>query len=490
MNPGMMLPLFLAFPLLAAALSAIIPWRAVRTALMLVVPLAGLGGGVWLFNQGTIAHSIGLYVGGVAIPYASDRFSATMIIAASLVAFFSLLFAVFAGETMARFFPALALMLLGGVYGSLLTADLFNLFVMVEIMLLPSYALLAMTGGRSRLAAGRTFVLSNLLASTMLVMGVGVVYGVSGTVNIAALAGAATEGPIVIAMGIVVLALAIKAGVFPMHTWLPRTYPSTSAAVMGLFSGLHTKVAVYALFRIYVVIFDCSPRWSAFIIVVMIISMLVGGFAGLGESTIRRVLAYQMVNGMPFILVMLAFSTEAALAAGIFYTVHHMVTVGSLILTTGAIEETYATGTLSKLSGIARRDPWTSTFWAAGAFSLVGFPPFSGMWGKVGIVLEAARFESWWLITAIVVASIGALLSLLRVWRLVFWGKPPKRYPSTLVIAPIKALPGGALLACSLLMFVLAGPLFDACTSASHALLDVPSYSAAVLGNDPIGVVR
>lgn len=486
----MILPLFLAFPLLAAAIAAVSPWRFLRTALMLGIPTAGLIGGIWLFQQGTIAHSIGLYVGGVAIPYVSDEFSAVMIIATSLVALFSLLFAVFAGETTSRFFPSLALMLLGGVYGALLTADLFNLFVMVEIMLLPSYALLAMTGGRSRLAAGRMFVLSNLLASTMLVMGVGVVYGVSGTVNIAALAGAADEGPVAIAMGIVVLALAIKAGVFPMHTWLPRTYPSTSSAVMGLFSGLHTKVAVYALFRIYIVIFDGSERWAAFIIAVMVVSMLVGGFAGLGESTIRRVLAYQMVNGMPFILVMLAFSTSGALTAGIFYAVHHMVTVGSLILTTGAIEETYGTGTLSKLSGIARRDPWTSTFWAAGAFSLVGFPPFSGMWGKVAIVMEAATFRSWVLIAAIVLASIGALLSLLRVWRRVFWGKPPTRYPSTLVVAPIKALPGGALLACSLLMFVFAGPLFDVCSAAAVSLLDVPGYTSAILGADPIGVVR
>lgn len=486
----MILPLFLAFPLLAAALSAVVPWRSLRTVLMLGIPFLGLIGGIWLFQQGTIAHSIGLYVGGVAIPYASDEFSALMIIATSLVALFSLLFAVFAGETTSRFFPTLALMLLGGVYGALLTADLFNLFVMVEIMLLPSYALLAMTGGRSRLAAGRMFVLSNLLASTMLVMGVGVVYGVSGTVNIAALAGAATRGPLVIAMGIVVLALAIKAGVFPMHTWLPRSYPSSSSAVMGLFSGLHTKVAVYALYRIYVVIFDCSLRWATFIIAVMIISMLAGGFAGLGESTIRRVLAYQMVNGMPFILVMLAFGTKGALAAGIFYMIHHMVTVGSLILTTGAIEETYGTGTLSKLSGIARRDPRTSTFWALGAFSLVGFPPFSGMWGKVAIVLEAAAAGSWLLISAIVIASIGALLSLLRVWRKVFWGKPPKRYPATLVVNPIKALPGGALLACSLLMFFAADPLFDATSAASTALLDVTGYASTILGADPIGVVR
>src|SRR5699024_4279293 len=112
-------------------------------------------------------------------------------------------------------------------------------------------------------AGGRAFVLVNLAASTLLLIGVGVLYGVTGSVNIAALQGvAAGNGPAVVAMGLVVIAVGAKAGVFPVHTWLPRTYPESSAAVMGLFSGLHTKVAVYMLYRIYVNIFDLEDRWN------------------------------------------------------------------------------------------------------------------------------------------------------------------------------------------------------------------------------------
>ena len=145
----------------------------------------------------------------------------------------------------------------GGANGALLTGDLFNLFVFVEVMLLPSYALIAMTGGWRRLGVGRLFVVVNLLTSTVLLAGVGFVYASAGAVNIAALAGAASEdGRVAAALGIVVMALCIKAGAVPVHGWLPRAYPGTSAGVMALFSALHTKVALYAVIRIWATAFD------------------------------------------------------------------------------------------------------------------------------------------------------------------------------------------------------------------------------------------
>lgn len=501
MAPDVLLPFFVAIPLVASAIAVILPSRMLRDILHIIVPFVGIIGGIWLFahtaEHGTIAHSVGLYVGGVAIPFAADPFSAIMIITTSIVAVAANWFATVVGETRARFYPALTLMLITGVNGALLTADLFNFFVFIEVMLLPSYGLMAMTGTWSRLAAGRIFVLVNLSASTLLVAGVGIVYGVVGSVNIAALQGVVSDnGTAAVAMGIVVIAIAVKAGIFPVHTWLPRTYPGTSAAVMALFSGLHTKVAVYMLYRIYVMIFDLDPTWNWLIITLMVVSMLIGGFAGLAENSLRRVLAYQMVNGMPFILVMLAFTSgdpERALAAGLLYTLHHMITVGSLILTSGAIEETYGTGLLSKLSGLARRDPWVAVVFAAGAFSIVGFPPFSGLWGKAFIVMEIAREASVWswiVITVIIIASFGALLSMIRVWREVFWGPSitSRGVSPALRVDSAKIAPATTLMVVSLSMFIFAGPLIDATLTASAGLLDTAGYMDAVLGDDAIGV--
>ena len=499
MSADAILPVFVALPLIMAAVTTLSPWKRGNDALGLIIPAINLGMAIWLYGytaeHGTIAHVIGLYQGGVGISFAADQFSAIMLITTMIVALTSNWFASVAGETQARYFTPLTLVLITGVSGALLTADLFNFFVMIEVMLLPSYGLIAMSGTRHRLQSARLFVLVNLAASTFLVMGVGYVYAVTGAVNIGALQGAAAgNGPVTVAMAIVVAAICAKAAVFPLHTWLPRTYTSTSAAVMGLFSGLHTKVAVYMLFRIWVVIFDMDTRWNWLIIGVMIVSMLVGAFAGLAESTIRQVLGYQMINGMPFILIMLAFTQEDAryaLAAGLMYTLHHMITIGALTLNSGAIEETYGTGTLSKLSGLARRDPLTATVFAAGAFSVIGFPPFSGLWGKLSLVFAAARpsdLASWVVISAIIVASFGAMLAMFRVWREVFWGRPMDRFPETLRVRGALVAPSISLMLISLGMFIAAGPLWGAVTDSVDALLDVDAYSNAVLGTDPIGV--
>ena len=493
------LPVFVALPLIVSAITALSPWKWLNDALAVIIPAINLLMGVWLYgytrDNGTISHVIGLYQGGVGISFVADAFSAVMIVTTMIVALMSNWFAIVVGETQSRYYAPLSLVLVTGVSGALLTADLFNFFVMIEVMLLPSYGLIAMTGTRHRLLSARMFVLVNLAASTMLVLGVGYLYAVTGAVNLAALQGvAAGGGPATVAAGIVVIAIAAKAGVFPVYTWLPRTYPSTSASVMGLFSGLHTKVAVYMLFRIWVILFEMDPRWNTLLIVVMVISMIIGGYAGLAESTMRRVLAYQMVNGMPFILIMLAFTQDNAryaLAAGLLYTLHHMITIAALVLNSGAIEETYGTGTMAKLSGIARRDPWTSAVFVAGAFSIVGFPPFSGLFGKVTVVLAAATagdWRSWVAITAIIVASFGALLSMMRMWQRVFWGHPMQNYPEALNVRVGFMLPSAVLMALSLCMFVSGGDMWEITTTAVDDLLNVDAYTSAVLGDNHVGV--
>ena len=322
------------------------------------------------------------------------------------------------------------------------------------------------------------------------------IYGSAGNVNIAMLADMASEGGPggtgVVALGIVIIALCVKAGLVPAHTWLPRTYPSTSPAVMGLFSAVHTKVAVYMLFRIYVVIVGMNPSWHWPIIIIMAISMLVGAFAGLAENTMREVLAYQMVTGMPFILIVLAFTdandgqgAKAALAAGIFYAIHHMVTVGALILGSGAVEETYGTGTLSRLSGLARRDQAVAWVMAAMSFSIVGFPPFSGVWGKVGIVFASAATgdaRSIVAITAIIVASLGSLLAMIRLWRAVFWGRPMQGVDDSVRVPGALVAPSAMLAIVSVAMFVAVGAVTWATTGAADALLNIDGYREATLG--------
>lgn len=494
-----LLPLFAVIPLLLAGVVAILPWAPARAALGILTPAAMAIGAFAMLGYVTanepVGHGVGAFPGGVAIPFVADGFSLLMLGVASLVVFVASWFAQVVGENESRFFSSLTLMMSSGMAGAFLTADLFNFFVFMEVMLLPSYGLIAVTGTWHRLAAGRSFVLVNLLTSTVLLIGVALTYGSVGSVNIALLAGvAAGGGPGTVALGLVVIALGVKAGLAPVHTWLPRTYPSTSPAVMALFSAVHTKVAVYMMFRVYVVIVDMEPSWHWPIIALMAVSMLIGAFAGLAEDTMRRVLAYQMVNGMPFILVVLAFTNgdaRAALAAGIFYAVHHMITVGSLIMASGAIEETYGTGILSRLSGLARRDPLVAWVFAAMAFSIVGFPPFSGLWGKIGVVFAAAGTgdaRSIVVISVIVLASMGALLSMVRVWRAVFWGRDMKGVDAGLRVPKRMVWPSAVLALGSFGMFIFAAPVSTAAGAAADSLLDVPAYVEAALG-DPEAAV-
>jgi len=499
-----LLPLLVAVPLLAAALTVLARSALVDRLLMVGVPVAGTLVGVLLVlhhsSEPVIAHSVGAFVPGVAIPFVSDTLTAVMLSVTAFTTWVSAVFLIRTREDRLRFLPALVLMLMGGVNGALLTGDLFNLFVFIEVMLLPSYALIAVTGTWRRLGIGRLFVLINLLTSTILLIGVGLVYGVTGTVTMAQLVGASAEDPrAALAVGVVLFALAIKAGVVPLHGWLPRSYPATSPGVMALFAGLHTKVAIYAMYRVYAVTQDGTPSSVVPVLAaVVVITILLGAVSTYGERRTRGVLAYQMVSGVGHILLGLVIFTEVALAAGIFYMAHHIITMGALLLTTGAIEQTYGTQNVERLSGLMRRDPWVAVVFALGLFSLVGLPPTSGLWGKVGLVLGAAGaggWQAWVFIGAIAVASLASMLALQGLWGELFWGAPMKEYrpaaaaPDAMVALPdghritaSLAAPGAFLLGTSVVMFAAAGWLIPVVTRASAALLDLAPYVEAVLG--------
>lgn len=499
-----LLPLFAAVPLLAAGLTVIVRRVVLDRVLLVGVPAAtALGGAALLVVHRTepvLAHHVGGFVPGVAIPFVSDSLTALMLLVTGLTTAVCGWFLSVTGEDRYRFVPPLAIMLTAGVNGALLTGDLFNLFVFVEVMLLPSYALIAVTGTWRRLGVGRVFILVNLLTSTFLLIGVGYVYAVAGTVNLAALAGAGAADPRVgLAIVMVLLALAIKGGVVPVHGWLPSTYPGTSAAMMGLFSALHTKVALYAIYRVFAMVYGEPAPWLWAFVVIVVATMIIGAVSTAGVARIRGALAFQMVSGVGHILLGVVLFTGAAMAAGLFYLAHHIVTIGGLLLLTGAIEQTYGTGRYDRLSGLMKRDPWVAVGFTLGLFSLVGLPPTSGLWGKVALVLAAAQAQpvlAGVVITAIILASLASLMGLQRLWQQVFWGPPMERYapddpdcgrgPFTELPADVRvslrlAAPGGVLIALSVAMFVFGGVLYPIAQAAGDALTDPSTYIQAVL---------
>ena len=435
MTAADLLPMLVAVPLLAAFVATLLPGVAARRAVGLVVNAGVLVAAVVLVvatrDGDVVVAQVAGWPAGIAIPLAADPLSALMVLVASLLVTTCLAFAAASGDDRDRWFVPLALVLSGGVYGAFVTADLFNLFVLVEVALLPSYVLLTAGARREQLRAGRIYLSVNLLGSTILLAGIALLYGVTGTVNLGELAGAAADSDAAaLAAGVVLVAFGVKAALVPAHGWLPATYPAAPPAVTALFSGLLTKIGVYALFRVYAVVFDGDARLSNVLLVVFLATMVVGVLGALGEGRMRSILVFHMISQVGYILLGLSFFGLLGVTAGIFYFLHHTVVKASLLLSAGAVETATGTDRLDRLGGLARREPLLAVAFLVAALSLAGLPPFSGFIAKL-VLVRAAFAEQAYLAAGLAVGvSLFTLLSMMKIWNGVFWGEAPQdRHP-------------------------------------------------------------
>lgn len=439
MDIAALLPLFTALPLVLGGVLVVGHRFQLLQDIVLFATLTGsIAASAALFplvsDGQTIAHNIGMWGFGYSIPFVADMFAVLMLVTTAVLGLVCAWFAAASGLTKQRFAAPLILILMAGVFGAILTGDLFNFFVCLEIMLLPSYGLYALTihqrGGSLLVGGMRLFIASNLLGSTLYMVGVGLVYGTAGSINLAELAGAAKEDPAVALAGAVcLLAMFIKASIVPVHSWLAQTYPYTSPAITALFSGLHTKVGVYMIYRIYAVLFDGDDGFLWIMVALFSLTMVVGVLGAVGEKTTRSILAFHMVSQLGYIMMGVALFTELGLAAGIFYLVHHMIVKASLFMSTGAIEVQYGTGELGKVTAMAKREPIMAVAFFVAALSLAGIPPFSGFVAKFSLMI--ATWEVNWIypLAVMVVVSLLTLLSMLKIWGGVFWGNPKTPLP-------------------------------------------------------------
>lgn len=424
----LLLPLLAGAPLLVGgALFALPNQHRLRQGIGVGVLVALLAASVLLVvltaDGSVLAHQVGIWPIGIAIPFAVDVFAALLLTVSALITLVGAQYLIVTGQAREASSIPLILVLAGGVSGAFVTADLFNLFVFVEVMLLPSYGLLLVLSRRGSVAGARLFVTVNLLASTLFLAGVGLVYAVAGTVNIGELADAADDPAVALAAAVMLSGIAVKAAVFPVHGWLARTYTTATPAITAIFSAIHTKAAVYVIYRVYAVIFDGAEAWQPVLLAIATVTAVVGAAAALGERTMRSLLVFQMVSGIGVILLGVALFTPLALTAAIAYMIHHMISKASLFLTVGAIEETYGTGRIDELGGLRTREPLITAAFVVGALSLVGLPPFSGFVAKVAVVLGAAEADSPFVAVVVLVVSALALVAVLLMWAGVFNGK-------------------------------------------------------------------
>jgi multicomponent Na+:H+ antiporter subunit D len=383
-------------------------------------------------------------------------------------------------------YHALIHVLLMGVSGAFLTGDIFNLYVWFEVTLIASFVLMSLHRTRAQLHAAFTYVGLNLLASAFLLTAIGLLYGQSGTLNFADLTRAWAERrtpalDATLSM-LFLTAFGIKAGLFPLFFWLPASYHTPPAAVGALLAGLLTKVGVYAMIRVFTLLFpDSSGRMYTFVLILSVTTMIVGLIGAISQQDFRRVLSFNLVGHIGFTTVGLALGRPAALGASILYMLHHMLVITSLFLVSGWFLRQRRTTNLSSLGALYRTQPAVATLAMVPVFSLAGVPPLSGFIGKLAIITAALNGDHYWVAGIALIVSLLTVLSMARLWEAAFW-KPVTAAPRATPLGSAIVAPVAVLAVLTLGLSVVAGPAFDVSKRAAEQLLNPREYVRAVLG--------
>ena len=285
------------------------------------------------------------------------------------------------------FYHPVYMVMTAGIVQAFLAGDLFNLFVAFEILLMASYVLLTLEGTREQIRSGTTYVVLNVIESLVLVVAVGLIFGATGTVNFAELPARLAELPDGVRNGLQLLllvAFGIKAAVFPLFFWLPDSYPTAPSSASAVFAGLLTKVGVYCLIRVQTLLFPGGL--NDLVLVVGALTMLVGVIGAISQQDMKRILSFHIISQIGYMVFGLGIGGTAAIAATIFYLIHHIPVKTSLFLVEGIIERDSGSSSLASVSGLARRSPMLAALFLVPALSLAGLPPLSGFLAKFAIV--------------------------------------------------------------------------------------------------------
>jgi multicomponent Na+:H+ antiporter subunit D len=447
---------------------------------------------VRVLSEGIQVLQIAAWRAPYGITLVADLFSALMVVMVGIIAV-AVTGSSFSGVDPRRElfgYHALIHVLLMGVSGAFLTGDIFNLYVWFEVMLIGSFVLMSLHRTRAQLHAAFTYVGLNLLASAFFLTAIGLLYGQAGTLNFADLARAwperRTPGLDAALSMLFLTAFGIKAGLFPLFFWLPASYHTPPAAIGALFAGLLTKVGVYAMIRVFTLLFP-DPTASVYtaLLVMSGLTMVVGLIGALGQHDLRRVLSFNLVGHIGFTTVGLALWTPASLGGSILYVLHHMLVISTLFLVSGLFLRQRRTTDLRVLGGLYRRQPFVACLAMVPLFSLAGIPPLSGFLAKLAVVGPMIGRRQYALAAIALTVSLLTVLSMARVWEEAFWKPAPEQAP----VSAHQPRLGGAILAPVALLVsltigfsVAAGPVYGLATRAAQQLLDRDGYVRAVLG--------
>jgi multicomponent Na+:H+ antiporter subunit D len=357
------------------------------------------------------------------IIFVADEFSTLMVMMAGTIALAVGIYAWFGIDT-ARHrygFYTFFFFLLAGVCGAFLTGDLFNMYVFFEVLLISSFVLLALGGERPQLEGAVKYVTLNLISSTFFLIALALLYGKLGTLNMADLAvkaGILREDALLQAAALLLLAaFGVKAAIFPLYFWLPASYHTPPAAVSAVFAGLMTKVGVYALIRVFTLIFpeNSGPSANVFLLLACL-TMFFGVIGAAVQFDFRRILAFHSISQIGYMVMGLGLYTPLGLAGTLFFIVHHTLVKSNLFLVSGVVAHLRGTFHLKHLGGLYRSQPWLAVLFVLAAFSLAGLPPLTGFWAKFMLIKSGLQERAYGTVIVALVVSLLTLFSMTKIW--------------------------------------------------------------------------
>ncbi len=494
MERHLLLPL--ALPLLAAALATIAGRRDLTRQISFAALLLNLGYAIWLLlrvqTAGRQVSQIGSLTASYGIVLVADGLSALLLLLSALLLPVALLFAAVSLDRQREhfYFYPLVLLLLAGLNGISLTGDIFNLYVWFEVLLAASAGLLILGGGRAQLASGLNYLVLHMLGSAGLLIGCGLTYGLAGTVNMARLgeqfATIPGRGLLTVLACIFLVAYGTRAAIFPLFFWLPDSYHIPPAAVSIIFGGLLTRAGMYALYRIFSLVYpNALVQLAPLFLLLAALTMLVGVLGAMSQTHIRRILAFLVISQTGYMLMGLGLASVGGLTAGLLFLAHDALVLTALFCLGSTAEHISRTGDIEQMGGLARREPVLAMLWLLCLLSLVGLPPLGGFFARLLLLQAALAQNAYGWMFIITLASLLQLIPMLRIWNEVFWKSLPEGVPLPRRVSVAQIIPA-ALLAGLLLMFGLAiAPVVDYSMMAAQQAFDMPGYIADVLGVRP-----
>ncbi|ASN05158.1 Na+/H+ antiporter subunit D [Virgibacillus necropolis] len=332
-----------------------------------------------------------------------------------------------------HYFYSFMFFLITGVSGAFLTGDLFNLFVFFEVLLMASYALIVLGGGKIQLRESIKYVLINLFSSILFVTTVAFLYGVVGTVNMAHIAERVQESDqqgILTAIGaLLFFVFATKAALFPLYYWMPKSYVVPNPVVSALFGALLTKVGIYSILRVFSLIFvyKLDLTHEAFIWIAGL-SMVFGILGALSTNNVKLIIAYNIIPAIGFIIMGIGVFNQDAMSGSVYYLLHDMIIKCALFLLVGAIAYVAGTTDLRKMGGLIHYYPVLGWLLFVAAFILAGIPPFSGFIGKLLLLKGALADDEIAIVIIALLSSLLILYSIMKIFIKGFWGEKNPAY--------------------------------------------------------------